>query len=105
MVFSFSENTRFDSMGINQENIKKSPFHIVYELSKKLKDIDELTDEKLLIIFDEMAEEFASGSFGYQYLPDFLIEYSDSSSVKKSTKKKLPKNNVVLEGNFCTLSR
>ncbi|MCE7743237.1 MAG: hypothetical protein GOP50_12375 [Candidatus Heimdallarchaeota archaeon] len=95
----------FDSMGTSQENIKKSPFHIVYELSKKLKDIEELTDEKLLVIFDEMAEEFASESYGYQYLPDFLIDYADSSQEKSPSKKRYPKNNIVLSGTFCSISR
>ena len=92
-------------MGTNQENIKKNPFHIVYELSKKLKDIDELTDEKLLVIFDEMAEEFASGSYGYQFLPDFLIEYKDASQEKKTVHKRSAKGSIVLNGTFCVLSR
>lgn len=92
-------------MGTNQENMKKSPFHIIYELSKKLKDIDELTDEKLLIIFDEMAEEFASGSYGYQYLPDFLIEYSEAQQEKKPVKKRKISGSIVLDGNYCFLSR
>ena len=92
-------------MGTNQENIKKSPFHIIYELSKKLKDIDELTDEKLLVIFDEMAEEFASGSYGYQYLPDFLIDYKEVKHEKKTVQKKIHEDNIVLNGTFCVLSR
>ncbi len=64
---------RIETMGIKQENIKKSPFQIVYELSKKLNEVEELTKEKLLVIFDEMAEEFASESYGYRYMPEFLI--------------------------------
>ncbi len=92
-------------MRISQENIKKSSFQIVYELARKLKDIEDLSDEKLLVIFDEMVEEFASGSYGYQYLPDFLIDYNDSKQVKKPIKKKPISGSVVLSGTFCVLSR
>ena len=83
----------------------KNSLEIVYHLVNKLKLTEEITNESLLMILDEMAEEFTGSSYGYKYLPDFMIEYNDLHK-KDAIGKKKKRDSVeskVLKGKYFVL--